>query len=164
MVWDQRVATTERCPPANASELALAFFEGNAPSLPWCGTSVWQRQSVALQANASELALAFFEGNAPSLPWCGTSVWQRQSVALQALTAKLALAFFEGNAPSLPWCGTSVWQRQSVALQANASELVPRFLTVTLIAPCCHSILTRVLGFSFLDKNHLQKKRRCYYL
>ena len=54
-VWDECVATTERCPPGEYREAYSGFLEGNAPSLPWCGTSVWQRQSVALQVNASEL-------------------------------------------------------------------------------------------------------------
>ena len=75
---------------SGTSKLALGFLEGNAASLPWCGTSVWKRQSVSLQANSSKLAPGFLEGNAASLPWCGTSVWKRQGVSLQTNTSELA--------------------------------------------------------------------------
>ena len=102
-VWDECVATTERCPPAEyLGACYRLFWRATLRRCHVCGTSVWQRQSVALQPNTAKLTPAFLEGNAPSLPWCGTSVWQRQSVALQVNTAKLTPGLFEGNAPSLP--------------------------------------------------------------
>ena len=55
-VWDECVATTERCPPGEYLEACSGFFGGQRSVVAIvCGTSVWQRQSVALQVNASEL-------------------------------------------------------------------------------------------------------------
>jgi hypothetical protein len=45
---------------SGTSKLALGFLEGNAASLPWCGTSVWKRQSVSLQANSIEACSGIF--------------------------------------------------------------------------------------------------------
>ena len=99
---------------SGTSKLAPGFLEGNAASLPWCGTSVWKRQSVSLQANSSKLALGFWEGNAASLPWCGTSVWKRQSVVL-LWSCRLPMGY----------------------PQTNTSELAPSALPVGILHTVC---------------------------